>query len=77
MTVPAAVVAVGFGLLMGWGLGGSRYPRLPVIAALLLGAATGGVVLATSFGSDPSLSGWSLLLGCGVALGTTLLRPTK
>ncbi len=77
MTVPAAVVAIGFGLLMGWGLGGRSYPRLPVIAALLLGAAAGGVVLAVSFGSDPSLAGWSMILGCGAALGTALLRPTK
>lgn len=77
MTVLASVVAVGFGLLMGWGLGGSSYPRRPVIAALLLGAATGGVILATSFGSDPSLAGWSLILGCGAALAIALLRPTK
>lgn len=77
MTVPAAVVAVGFGLLMGWGLGGRSYPRLPVIIALLSGAAVGVVLLSTSSGSDPSLAGWSLILGCGAALGTAYLRPRK
>lgn len=77
MTVPATVVAVGFGLLLGWGLGARSYPRLPVIAALLLGVVVGVGVLAGSIGPDPSLSGWSLIFGCGTALGTSLLRTRK
>lgn len=77
MTMPAAVVAVAFGLLMGWGLGGPTYPRLPVLTALVSGAAVGVVFLATSFGSAPGLAAWSLILGCAAALATASLRPRK
>lgn len=77
MSVAAAVVAVGFGLLMGWGLGGRDYPPRPVVATLVVGAALGALILATSHGTHPSLSGWSLIIGCGAALATSRLRPTE
>lgn len=77
MDVVAAVVAVGFGLLMGWGLGERSYPRRPVAITLVLGTAAGVLVLATAFGPDPSLTGWSLTLGCAAALGTAHLRPRE
>lgn len=74
MTVAAAVVAVGFGLLVGWGLGGRDYAPRPVLIALLAGLAVGAGILALSSGTDPSLAGWSLVLGCGGALAISGLR---
>lgn len=74
MDLAAAAVAVGFGLLMGWGLGDRAYPHRPITATLSVGAALGGAVLIASSGS---LAGWSLLLGCGGALATAHLRAGR
>ena len=71
MTATSAVVAVGFGLLVGWGLAG--YDRRPAVVALLCGMLAGGSLLVAGYGPDPSLGGGSLLLGCGAALPTVFL----
>jgi len=53
---------------MGWGLGQRHRGSLPIVAALLLGAAGGAAVMAIEIGDDPELVGGSLLGGCAAAL---------
>jgi hypothetical protein len=66
ITVPAIVVAVGFGLTVGWGLGFSLPDRRPALFSLLFGLAAGAVSLVASLGS--TMAAWSLVLGCGAGL---------
>lgn len=70
MDLAAALVAVAFGGLMGWGLSRRVDDRRPIFVTLMVGAAIGALIWALSLGSNPSLEGGSLLLGClaGLAL---------
>lgn len=72
VTVASALIAVGFGVLVGWGLGG--YERRPAIVALGIGLLSGALMLGFGYGPDPIRGGGSLLLGCGAALALMLLR---
>lgn len=68
MELPALIVAVTFGGLMGWGLGWRNSEPLPTLAALLVGITTGAITMALDIGQDPVFVGGSLLVGCGAAL---------
>lgn len=70
MDIAAAIVAIAFGGLVGWGLGRVIEDLRPVLAALIFGVATGVVVWIASLGDDPSLIGGSLVLGCTAGLAT-------
>lgn len=68
MNAAAIVVAVGFGGLVGWGLGFSLPDTRPALVTLIVGLVIGAVILLTSFGSQPAMAGGSLILGCGAGL---------
>lgn len=74
MDTAAAIVAVVFGGLVGWGLGRVIEDLRPVLAALIVGVATGVVVWIASLGDDPSLIGGSLVLGCTAGLAAITPR---
>lgn len=78
MDLAAALVAVAFGGLMGWGLFRRVDDPRPIRVTLIVGAVIGALMWALSLGENPSLEGGSLLLGCvsGLALAATGRRET-
>lgn len=73
MDLAAALVAIAFGGLMGWGLSRRVDDPRPILVTLVAGASIGALMWALSLGANPSLEGGSLLLGCvsGLALAVT------
>lgn len=62
------IVAIGFGLVMGWGLGRALPDPRPAAVAYLVGMAAGAIVRIGGLGATPGFTGGSLLLGCTAAL---------
>ncbi|MFP3914113.1 MAG: hypothetical protein ACLFWM_04500 [Actinomycetota bacterium] len=77
MTVGSALVAIAFGLLVGWGLRTRDFDRRPAVAAPVVGLAAGAVTLGLSLGDNPELAGGSLLLGCAAILTALLIPPRR
>jgi len=73
MDLAAALVAIAFGGLMGWGLSRRVDDPRPILVTLAVGASVGALMWALSLGANPALEGGSLLLGCvsGLALAVT------
>lgn len=77
MEPAAIVVALAFGLLMGWGLVRVLPDPRPALITFVVGAVIGALVWLGGLGNTPTMAGGSLLLGCGAALvasGPALIR---
>jgi hypothetical protein len=68
MDAKTALVAVGFGAFMGWGLGRFLADVRPALVGLGFGFLSGAIVALLDLTSDPVLVGRSLMLGCSAGL---------
>lgn len=77
MDLAAAVVAIAFGGLMGWGLSRRVDDLRPILATLVTGAVIGALMWGLSLSANPSLDGGSLVLGCIAGLATASTRKKE
>lgn len=77
MTVGSTLVAVGFGLMMGWGMRSHELERRPLAVSFITGVAAGTMMLTLSLGSHPGLAGGSLIVGCLSALAMLVILPPR
>ncbi len=65
------VVALIFGVLMGWGLGLTLPDPRPAAVTFIVGMIIGAIIRIGELGSMPEMAGGSLLLGCTAALAAS------